>query len=107
MEINTNLAESIEKTSDQSRYDQESRYLVADKQVLSRIIKENVREFAGYSLDVIESCIEGEAQVSEVSLHPAGTKSQKIKGMSNESKIPNEKNITFDILHGIFSAFLH
>ena len=42
MEINTNLAESIEKTSDQSRYDEESRYLVADKQVLSRIVKENV-----------------------------------------------------------------
>lgn len=97
MEVSTNLAESIEKTQEQSKYDVESRYLLADKQVLARIVKENVREFAKYDLDVIENCIEGEPQVNEVSIHPLGHKQEKITGMQNESIIPNEGKVTFDI----------
>ena len=97
MEVSTNLAESIEKTQSQSTYDVESRYLLADKQVLARIVKENVREFAKYDLDVIENCIEGEPQVNEVAVHPAGHKTEKITGMQNESIIPNEGKVTFDI----------
>ena len=97
MEVSTNLAESIEKTQEQSTYDVESRYLLADKQVLARIVKENVREFAKYDLDVIENCIEGEPQVNEITVHPAGHKPEKINGMQNESIIPNEGKVTFDI----------
>lgn len=97
MNLSTNLAESIEKTIYESKYDGESRYLVADKQVLARIVKENVCEFKAYDLDVIESCIEGEPQVSEVDVHPANAKTQKIKGMANESTIPGEGKVTFDI----------
>ncbi len=97
MEVSTNLAESIEKTQEQSKYGVESRYLLADKQVLARIVKENVREFVKYDLDVIENCIEGEPQVNEIVVHPAGHKSEKIQGMQNESIIPNEGKVTFDI----------
>lgn len=93
----THLAHGIEKTEDEARYDECVKVLLSDKQVLARIVKNRTEEFKDYDIPTIMECIEGEPEISSVSIYPGKRKKEAITGMNTESKEPNEGEVTFDI----------
>ena len=64
MQVNTYLADSIERTEYESQYDDCAKTLVASIPVLSRILKQTIKELKDYPLDVIEACIEGTPKIT-------------------------------------------
>ena len=66
----THLAHSIEKTDAEAQYDANAKALIADKQVLARIVKHRVDEFKDYDIPTIIECIEGKPEISTISVYP-------------------------------------
>lgn len=118
MQLNTYLADSIEKTEYHSRYDDCAKALTASIPILSRILKHTVKELKDYPLDVIESCIEGLPKITLIAdKHMKDTKEdcyestqkknarssclgstkEKISGSNTENTIVGEGTVKFDI----------
>ncbi len=76
--------------------DTQVKRVLAQKQILSWIMKYTVREFMDLPLDVIEGCIEGDPEISTVKVNPGET-NEKITGMPNEDKVPGEGAVYYDI----------
>lgn len=95
--MKTHLAHGIEKTEHESQYDENVKALLSDKQVLARIAKYRTEEFKDYVISEIMECIEGEPEISNVSIYPGKRKPDIITGMNAESKETNEGEVTFDI----------
>lgn len=95
MSRKTHLASTLSVAQMKAQYDSEAKKIVADKRILSRIIKEAVEEMKDYDLEEIAEAIE-KVEISEVPIYP-GRKPQAITGMSTEDKVPNEGEVTFDI----------
>ena len=93
----THLAHGIEKTEYLAQYDDSVKELLSDKQVLAWIAQYRIEEFKDYDIPAIMDCIEGEPEVSTVSVHPGKNKTHAITGMNSESKQTNEGEVTFDI----------
>ncbi len=55
----TNLAHAVEITNDAGTYDENVKCLLADKQVLARILKYSVREFRDMTIEEIISSMTG------------------------------------------------
>lgn len=97
--INTYLANNIELAKIQAQYDENAKALIADKQVLARIAKYRTTEFKDYDIPTIINCIEDEPEISKIPVYPGmrNLDSEAITGMNNESTIPNEGTVTFDV----------
>lgn len=95
MNVKTHLRHSIEKSEQEIKYDANVKDVLSDKQILARIMKYSVKEFADYELDDIILCIESAPEVGVKSIYPG--KSEKISGMNVESTISREGEVTFDI----------
>lgn len=93
MEEKTSLAHDIEIAGEKVQLDTNVKQVLANKEVLSRIMKGTMTEFVTYPLDVIMKCIEGEPEISEESVHQA----EKITGMQTEDNVPGEGVVTYDI----------
>ena len=52
MQIETNLAQVIDITNDRARYDESVKQLLADKQILARILKYTLEEFKDFRIEV-------------------------------------------------------
>ena len=96
-EQKTHLANSIEIADAKSEMDEKAKQLLANKQVLSWILKHTVEEFRDYTYEEIENCIEGEPEIGTHPVHPGKRKTEAIAGMNTESKIPNEGEVFFDV----------
>lgn len=98
----TNLAQAVEVTKDASTYDENVKCLLADKQVLARILKYSVQEFLDMSIEEIMSCIGTDIEVGSRPVD-AGLSNLGRAEMSNaEDSVPGEGKIFFDIR---FSAY--
>lgn len=95
--LKTHLAHGIEKTEYETQYDENVKVLLSDKQVLARIVKHRTEEFKDYDIPTIMECIEGEPEISRVSVYPGKQRQEAITGMNTESKEANEGEVTFDI----------
>ena len=93
----THLAHGIEKTENEAKYDESIKILLSDKQVLARIAKHRTEEFKDYPISEIMECIEGEPEISKVSVYPGKKTKESITGMNTESKETNEGEVTFDV----------
>ena len=97
----TYLAHGIDITDIEAQYDENAKALMADKQVLARIAKYRTDEFKDYDIPTIIECIEGEPEISKISVLPGKRRltsaPEVIDGMNTESSIPGEGRITFDI----------
>ena len=96
-EQKTHLANSIEIADAKSQMDENAKQLLANKQVLSWILKHTVEEFRDYTYEEIENCIEGEPEIGTHPVHPGKRKTEAMTGMNTESKIPNEGEVFFDV----------
>lgn len=83
--------------TDNFKYDTNAKRILANKQVLARILKKTVSELRDMSFPEIMKCIEGEPEISTVPVHPGLTNSPTITEMQNEDNIPFEGIVYYDI----------
>ena len=96
MEIDTTLASSIHVAQDKADYDAACKRLLSEKIILAWILKHCLKEFQDYDVrEIAEKFIEGQPQVSTVSVTP--DTGSVIQGISQENASPTEGAIFFDI----------
>lgn len=88
--------EQIRISADQAQYDTYAKTILADKEVLAWILRDTVSECKNMTLEEIQNCL-GQPEIGSVSIKP-GMTTQAVTGLSNESKVPNEGNVFFDVL---------
>ena len=72
--------------------------LLADIQILARILKYTVDEVADFSLEEIMDCIDKESiQIGTVPISPGLTNTRRVESTQTEDATPGESYITFDL----------
>ena len=95
MEKFTDLGKKIRTTDPiKMKLDRTVKSVLAFKPLLARIFKEVVTECSNMSFEKIESCIEGDALISEVPVDSL----EVISGLSTETSEHGEDFITYDVL---------
>ena len=92
------LLKELSVTELKSRYDQNAGYLLANKDILARILSGCVKEFKGKTPEEIIPCIEDDIRVGNVRIEPGMTNREKIRGIQREDYIPEEGTVCFDLL---------
>lgn len=95
----TYLSHALNVVGDaEPKYDTNVKYLLADVQVLSRILKYTVEEFHDMSFDEIISCIDfNSIKVEEENVDPGMTYYGRIRETATEDSIPNEGTNIYDV----------
>ena len=106
MEIRTHLGNAIEAIDSlKARYDKNVKELLADIQVLSRIVKHTVTEVENLSIQEIMDCIDRSSiRVGVVPVEPGLTNMGKVESIQTEDAIPNEDYVTYDIRFMLVAA---
>lgn len=99
MKIRTHLGNTIEAVdSAKTGYDKNVKEILADIQVLARIVKHTVAEADDLSISEIMSCIDcGSIRIGTVPMNPGLTNAERIDSYQTEDSIPNEGYVTYDI----------
>lgn len=87
------ISNTIDSAKDKIQYDEHVRQILKDKGILAYILKYAVKEFKDYSIDDAKVAIDGEPEVAIRSVRP-----EAVSTLENESKIPGEGKMYFDIL---------
>ena len=94
--VSTPLANSISHIREnEARYDNQAKRLLADPQVLTRILKGTIEEFSEMSLEDIGHAIKGTIEISDSFKDKLAMSS--VDEKKQESYIPDEGEIVFDI----------
>jgi len=95
--VDTNLAQAVEAANDLSSYDTNVKFLLADKQILARILKYAIQEFKDMAvMDIMES-IGNDIDVGTKPLDAGLSNMGRVNAASTEDNIPGEGKIFFDI----------
>ncbi|MCM1134900.1 MAG: hypothetical protein NC400_04910 [Clostridium sp.] len=96
--IETNLAQAVDATSDAgSAYDASIKNLLADKQILSRILKYTVEEFKDMAIEHIMGCIGNDIEIGTKPVDAGLSNLGRVKGTATEDNVPGEGVIYYDI----------
>lgn len=96
--METNLSQSIDATNDSgSAYDANIKYLLADKQILSRILKYTIEEFQNMDIRDIIDCIGDDVEIGTKPVDAGLSNLGRVKGTVTEDNIPGEGIIYYDI----------
>lgn len=99
--METNIAGTIDITSQTAKYDASVKELLADKQILVRILKYSLEDFAKEELsDIMEEM--DEPIVSGIRVEPGFTNTEKIQQDSQEDSVPGEGGIYYDIRFSVY-----
>lgn len=89
--IETNLAQTVNAANDAgSAYDTNVKYLLADKQILSRILKYTVEEFRDMEIVDILGCIGDDIEIGTRPVDAGLSNLGRVKGTITEDNIPGE-----------------
>ena len=99
MRIHTHLGKSIDCIEpNKAKYDKNIKELLADVQILSRIVKYTVAETAHMTLDEIINCIEQNSiQIGNIPIDPGLTNTERVTTLQTEDATAGESYITFDL----------
>ena len=97
------LARNLSYAKEKVQYDAQCKQILSQKEILAWILQRTVKAFNHMAITDIISCIEGTPEVSSVPVYPGETNAEKISGMSNEDKIPNEGSIYYDIRFHVYA----
>ncbi len=93
----TNLAQAIEAADVSSSYDTNVKFLLADKQILARILKYAVREFMDMAVEDIMASMGADIEIGTRPLDAGLSNIGRVNEGSTEDNIPGEGKIFFDI----------
>ena len=104
MKYDTNIQKSITSIEGNPKLDKAVKELLADKQILARILKRVTDEFKYESFDTIMDAIEGKPEIAVTpvepgltNVHSAPNEAAKLKEDVTESSVQNEGTYFFDI----------
>lgn len=80
-----------------ARYDVSVKEVLADKQVLARILKYSLDEFMDDSIDEIIRCISDDIEISTIPVDPGLTNLGKVSKSSEEDTVSGEGKVIYDI----------
>ena len=102
--IETNLAQTVNATNDSgSAYDTNVKYLLSDKQILSRILKYTIEEFQEMDIEDIMGCIGDDIEIGTRPVDAGLSNLGRVKETVTEDNIPGEGIIYYDIR---FTAYI-
>ena len=87
------ISSEIDSADTKAQYDEHVRRMLKDKDVLAFILKYSVREFADYTIEEAKAAIDGEPEIAAHKVRPNA-----VETLENESNIPGEGRIYFDIV---------
>ncbi len=93
----TNLAQAVEAANDSSSYDTNVKFLLADKQILARILKYAVQEFKDMSIADIMAGIGDNIDIGTKPLDSGLSNLGRVNVSNTEDNIPGEGKIFYDI----------
>jgi predicted transposase/invertase (TIGR01784 family) len=99
----TYLSQAVDAANDAVTYDTNVKFLLADRQILARILKYAVSEFQDMAIDEIMSCIGNDIEIGSKPLDAGLSNLGRIKDSNIEDNVPGEGIIFYDIR---FTAYL-
>ncbi len=100
MEEPNYLNREIDSADTGARYDAAVKRILAAKEILARILVLAVPEFRDYSIQEATRAIESEPEVGTRNVYPVP---EAINGCKNESKLPGEGTVNFDIVFSVLT----
>lgn len=97
------LARDLSYAKEKVQYDTQCKQVLSQKEILAWILQRTVKEFTNMAVSDIIPCIEGTPEVSSVPVNPGETNAEKISGMPNEDKVPDEGSIYYDIRFYVYA----
>ena len=91
------VLEKIIVSDKKARYDKEALAILSQKRIMAKLLKEVVPEVKNYSIEEIETFIEGKPKIKKVGVHPNTKILPRIIGRATESKLLGEGTIKFDL----------
>lgn len=99
----TYLSQAVTAVQDAAVYDTNVKFLLADKQILARILKYTLREYQDMEIADIMACIGDDIEVAAVSVDPGLSNLGRVRESKTEDSVPGEGTVCFDVR---FSAYL-
>lgn len=99
----TYIANALDVAEGKEKYNAQVKKILSDKNILAWILKYTTKEFTVYSIEEIKESIEDTPEVSCVPVYPGRKKPEAITGMNTSNQIPNEGEVTYDILFHAFT----
>lgn len=93
--MNNELSNSISRQGSEARCDAQCKKVLSQKIILAWILKHTTDEFSALSIEEVMDCIEEEPEVGSAPVTFSGR--EEIDGLPNESNIPAEGVIYYDI----------
>jgi len=78
------------------------KYLLADKQILSRILKYTVEEFKDMDVNDITGCIGDDIEIGTRQVDVGLSNLGRVKGMVTEDSVPGKGTICYDIRFTVY-----
>ena len=98
MKQKTTLSQSIDIVQQKAQYDEACKKVLAEKIILSWIMKHTMKEYVNYEVgEIVQNFIVGEPKVAETKIMPDETKASKIIGTGLEDTTVTEGSVTYDI----------
>ena len=96
--IKTNLAQTVDAINDSGlTYDTNVKYLLADRQILSRILKYTIEEFRDMDVQDIMDSISDDIEIGTKPVDAGLANLGRVKGTATEDNVPGEGIIYYDI----------
>ncbi len=98
------ITNAVIMSENKARYDASVKEVLADKQVLARILKYSLDEFKDDSIDEIIKCISDDIAISSVPVDPGLTNLGKVAKSSEEDTVPGEGTVVYDIRFSVIRS---
>lgn len=93
----TYLSRAVVAAGGTAAYDANVKYLLADKQILARILKYTIQECRDMEIEDIISCIGNDIEVASAALDPGLSNLGRVREDKTEDNVPGEGTIFYDI----------
>ena len=93
----TYLSQAVVTAGSAAAYDANVKYLLADRQILARILKYTVQECQDMEIEEIISCIGDDIEVASAALDPGLSNLGRVREDKTEDTVPGEGTVFYDI----------
>ncbi len=93
----TYLSQAVVTAGSAAAYDANVKYLLADRQILARILKYTVQECRDMEIEEIISCIGDDIEVASAALDPGLSNLGRVREDKTEDTVPGEGPVFYDI----------
>lgn len=93
----TYLSQAVVTAGSAASYDANVKYLLADRQILARILKYTVQECRDMEIEEIISCIGDDIEVASAALDPGLSNLGRVREDKTEDTVPGEGTVFYDI----------